>query len=249
MTDEICWMVIAPLTEAELRRIACAERKKEFPFGSDADLPWTTARGAKHGALVSRLPGSQGADWSLAEIISKKLGQEVVYSVWFDPEMSRIVEWRKGKQSKELNEPPYDFARSLGFDVVSPFERPRSVPRRMVLVVEHASADEVRRVLGDDDRLRIEATPAGVRVSAEDGRLPTESLDLTKALRKAVIYEVEHTLDPEAFRVIVLQDCEEKGSFDLPPVDVEQPLSEIRGATTRDDILAKLAIDPALLGY
>jgi hypothetical protein len=247
MTDEpICCMVIAPRSDAELAQVARDEHAKEFPHGTHPTY-WTTARGAKHAALISRLPGSEGSDWTLAEIISKSVGNDPVYTLWLDPERSKIVEWRKGKQTGELEEPPAAFARSLGFaidDVAAPYTRPAV---RMVAVVD-ASAEEVRRVLPDyAAELRITTGPAGTIVSLPDGDLG--GWEVSSALPDATVYHVEHRLDPDIFNVLVLRAEAIVGAFRIPEVEDDDAVSDILGASTRQGVLARLGIDPALLGY
>jgi hypothetical protein len=82
MTIDVIWcMVIAPRSEAELERVMnTGKRSRSARPGIHR---------ARHSALISRAPGSQGSDWSLAEIISRSVGNEPVCSLWFDPEFLR----------------------------------------------------------------------------------------------------------------------------------------------------------------
>lgn len=60
--DPICWMVLAPLSAAELARLAAAEWARRFPFAV-APPPWEAVTGSgEYAALVCRLPSAEGTD-------------------------------------------------------------------------------------------------------------------------------------------------------------------------------------------
>ncbi len=250
-TEPICWMVIARRPEAELDRFARDEYAKEFPHAVHRH-PWTVARGAAHAALISRLAGSEGSDWALGEKLSREIGREPVYTLWFDPERSSIVEWRDGKRVAERPEDPDQFARSLGFDIELGGEPWIQPANRNVTVVEATSVDEVRRTLGtraDEPWLRMEAGAVGAILSADDGDLGTESWDLSEALPNATVYHVQRELDTDVFCVLVLRKGDVTGSLRRPIFDSESELADIKGARAPEEILSVLGIRPGLLGY
>jgi len=252
--EPICCMVIAQLPEAELDRIAEKQYRKTFPFAVDHHL-WDAVTGSRsHNALISHLPGSEGSDWTLAEIISKRIGAEPVYSLWFDPERSNIVEWRMGKRVREHSDSPTSFARTLGFQLEPPdVEADWTPPRnRSVAVIEGTTVADVRRVLGEraeETGLNIDEVKSGTIVSATDGQLGTESWDLSDALPDHTVYHLQHDIDPDEFSVLILLGGDVAGSLRIPPFDSQLSVQEIKGAKTPEEILSALGVQPSLLGF
>jgi hypothetical protein len=245
-------MVIARVPEAELDRVAQQRYAKAFPFGGGR-YSWDVVRGTDGwSGLISRLPGSEGSDWTIAEIISRSLGNEPVYSLWFDPERSSIVEWRRGRRAGERSGSPDDLARSYGFDVGPPVEAWRRPPTRGVAVVEDTPVEVVRRGFGrqaDEPWLHIEVGRIGTVLHTTDGDVGMEAWDLSKALPDATIYLVEHELDSGGFSVVLLKAGAMTASFRIPESDGDLTVPEIKGVRTPSAILSVLGIAPTLLGY
>lgn len=253
MTSEpICWMIIATCSAAELERFAEADYAREFPHAVH-NSPWRVASGTAHAAVISRLAGSEGGDWALGERLSRQIGRDPVYTLWFDPERSVIVEWRDGRRIADRSEDPEQFARSLGFDLEDDAGTSWDPPaNRNVTVVEATTVEALRGVLGaraDESWLRIEQGPIGAILTADDGDLGTESWDVSDALPNATVYHVQHELDSDVFTVLVLRNGEVTESLRRPALDGATDLHDIKGAHTPQQVLAVLGIAPALLGY
>lgn len=247
-------MVIAPCSPEAIQDAAFRlARKHSIVTKRDylRETDWKTALGTGHGGLYTRVPGSEGGDRNIAEIVSRDLGDVPVYTVWFDVELESIVEFRRGKVVAEIEDDSVKFARGLGFELDFP-ELPPWQPRaaRDVIVVEGATIDDLRSALGaeriDERALKIEAVPIGAIVHRDGGRLVGEAGDLVGALLTRTIYVV--TRDDDGLEVSVMRgDPEYFASFRDPRT--ADSLSDILGAHTPATILAALGIAPSLLGY
>jgi hypothetical protein len=242
LDDDLCWAVLAPLAKLELEAIVTERWRRQFPFGTDP-APWEVLEGTgDYSAIISRLPGSEGADWNFAEIASKRGKKKKVYSLWLDPERFSIFEWTNGKHS-EVEGSPRALAAELGFEShpVEPLPTGRSVA-----LVEGATVEQVRAVLESEPWLSIEAAASGVLLHSSDGRLGTQAWDAAEALPEATVYLLHHWLDDDAFEVTVLRGASEVGSFRLP--DLGEPhLDQIKGLRTPREIAVALGVPPELL--
>lgn len=256
--DPICCMVIAPgspdaLLDAAFRLAKQSKRIAKQDFERTTD--WTPAVGTVHAGLYTRFPGSEGGDWSIAEIASTKLGDAAVYTAWFDSERAAVFEFRRGERVAELNEDPVAFVRGLGFDVVEappPARAAGHYTSRGVTVVQGATVAELRAVLGAERiaerALHVVPTPLGAAVHRGGDSLAREPSILARAFPERTVYSV--TRDDDGFSVTVMREASDTfGVFRDPHVPAADALLDILGARTPAAILAALGITPSLLGY
>jgi hypothetical protein len=250
MSGEICWAVLAPLPASELRDIVLRRWKLDAPFSTDAP-PWDVVEGSgDYSAVVSKLPGTEGSDRIFAPLLSQIAEGSRIYSIWFDPELQAVSEWKQGEQIGSREGHATELFESLGFTP------PRPVPLRQTwsaAVLENVSADDVRRALADldpDTWLNFETGRSGVLMTTKDGSPGVPAWEAAEALPNAIIYELNHIADPETLNVLVLKGGTEAGTFQVP-VRHDNPdlLPGIKGQQTPARILSALDIPPRYLGY
>jgi len=252
MSEEpICCMIIVPSSPALLETIADREHAKRFPHGDHPHL-WVSARSAGHGALFTREPGSEGTDWTIAEIASRELDDTPVFTVWFDDERAQVAVWRCGQQVEVLDRDPVELVRGLGFDLF-PSERAPLWNRggyHEVAIVEGASVDDVRAALGDAAApCVVEQVRSGILVYRAGSDLADEPFTLSVGLPERRVYSVTHDDEAHEFMVRVMRDGVEVGRFNHPAVDPAHELPDVLGARSPRAILAALGVAPELLGY
>jgi hypothetical protein len=254
-------MVIAPCSPDDLLdaafRVARKSRlidKAEFVRRSG----WTTASGTGYAGLYTRSPGSEASERAIVELMAPKLGDVPVYTVWFDPELEAVFEFRRGKQVAEVERPAKTFVHELGFHLFpdEPEPEPEENFSWQVLVVEGATAAELRgavdREIVLEAGLEFDRAAIGALVHREGKLLTGVWRSIAEAVPTRTVYYVAHevTGNEDTFLVKVLSDAGDTSrEFRDPPGDPSDALSDILGARTPASILAALGIRPSLLGY
>jgi hypothetical protein len=238
----VCWAVLVPLPVEEIERIAIREWAREAPHAIDPP-PWRAEAGEEGwNALVSRLPGSEGADRHFARLFSGLLPGQAIHAVWLDPGRRQAFAWKDGREADPPLLSPEVVAEQAGFAVAGP-GTPVGLDMSAA-IVEGASLADVRAALGefaDEPWLRVEEGPAGVVIAARDGPLGTQAWDVAEALPSASVYVVQKSA--MAFEVLVLKGVEQLGLYRVPPFDGEPGvLADIKGETDPVDIMRVLGI-------
>lgn len=125
-----------------------------------------------------------------------------------------------------------------------PLARPRApVRHKSYLVAEGATPEDVTRALGGRPapRRHLEPTPIGTVGWVDDGDLGFFARPVSASLNCRAFSVVD---GPQRFAITVFEQGTETGRFEQPRTAwCEQlPVAEIRGATTRDEILRALCI-------
>jgi hypothetical protein len=254
-------MVIAPCSPEDLldaafrvARKARLIKKAEFLRRTD----WKTASGTGYSGLYTRSPGSEASERAFVEIISPELGDVPVYTVWFDPELESVVEFRRGKEVGEIRRPAKTFVYELGFRLFpgEPAPKPEENFSWQFIVVEGTTADELRAAVDRELILEAElefATAAIGTLVHCGGRLLTGVWQsIADAVPSRTVYYIvrDVTRDSDTFSIKVLRDAGTTSrEFRDPPRASPDSLPEILGARTPATILAALGIAPSLLGY
>lgn len=250
MNQELCWAVAAPLPASQLRDVVLRRWERDVPYSADPP-PWDVVEGSgDYSAIVSRLPGTEGADLVFAPLLSKMAGSRRVYSIWFDPEFQAVSEWERGGRIGSRAGRATELFESLGFTL------PRPQPLRQTwsaAVLENVSADEVRRALADldpDTWLNFETNLNGVLMTTKDGSPGVPAWEAAEALPGATVYELNRIADPETLNIVILKGGSEAGTFQVPVRhDNPDSLPGIKGQQTPGGILSALDIPARYLGY
>jgi hypothetical protein len=259
--EPICCMVIAPCSPEAIQDAAFRlARKHSIVTKRDylRETDWKTARGTAHGGLYTRVPGSEGGDRNIADIVSRDLGDVPVYTVQFDLELEAVFEFRRGKVVAEIRRAAKTFVYELGFRLFpdEPAPEPEENFTWQFIVVEGTTADELRgavdRELILDAELEFDRAASGALVHC-DGRLLTGVWQsIAEAVPSRTVYYIvrDVTRDSDTFSVRVLRDAGTTSrEFRDPPHDSSDSLPDILGERTPATILAALGIAPSLLGY
>lgn len=144
------WAIAAALPASTLEAIAL-HQLPEY-------MRWTTISG---GAMSALLVGDYDTDDELAREIANE-HETSVYLLDFDDEGTSIDEYAPGaKRAKRKRGAPAAFLRERG--IVVPGYGPRPSPVRIVVVVEGATPEQVRRVY-ENETMRFELHPRGTLV-------------------------------------------------------------------------------------
>jgi hypothetical protein len=256
-----CWLVLAPLSPAELAEVVDQEWRREVPYALGPPPWFVIPAGAvfisggtppeppgTYAAVVSAEPGTEGPDRPLAARCSVLTAPQPVYSLLLDPDLERVCIWVAGELVAETDEDPRPLTESLGLQL--PRWTAPTLPSS-VAVVEDASLPAVQQVLdslGDTSWIQLTPSRRGVLVSSDSGPLGTQAWDIAEALPAARVYYVQREVAVEAFSVVVLRGAEEVGWLRIPPLDDDTPrLTDILGASTPAAILDALDIPPDAL--
>jgi hypothetical protein len=241
------WAVLAPISPDAWREIVAREFRRGAPYAIDPP-PYELVAGRGYTALISREPGTESADWRFAEIASRTVPHESVYSMWLNPEKLDVLDWRNGAQVGEHAEDPLELAERLGFQV-TPLAQP--TVSRSVAVVEDASMEDVRQALGafkDEPWLRTSLCNVGVLISSADGSIGLVAWDVSERLPATNVYLAQHWQDTGNFEVAVVRGGEMVGRFAHPAL-AGQPITDIRGQRTPESVLQAMDVPPELLGF
>ncbi|MDJ0355293.1 hypothetical protein [Paenarthrobacter sp. PH39-S1] len=245
LDQSLCWAVLAQVSAAELQHAIVSEWNQRFPHVRVDPPPWHVVRGGgDYNALVCDSPGNEGTDRPFAETLSLLAAGKKVYTLWFDLDRQSIFEWMNGDEVSYQERDPFDLAASLGFEVRRP-AGPRQA--RTAVVVEGASVADVLAALGetaDEPWLHIAQGFIGVVVTADDGLLGSVPWVIAEALPRATVYYLQRRAEPGEFTVLMLRGSEQLGWLQLPTLADSSTLSDIKGATTPDEICAVLGLPP-----
>lgn len=242
----VCWVVLSRLPAERLQALVQQDWRDQFATVIDPP-PWIVVAGELgYSALVSSSPGTEGADWRLAERISQLAPDQPVYSLWLDPERREVFCWQRGQRCDPSQADPVTLAGQLGFTVVEP-SRPRTI--RSVLVVEGAGRAQVEQAVADsggEDWVECRTNRRGVLVSARgDGSLGTVPWQLSELLGTSVLYVVQLDQDSDWFAVVILRNGQEASRYESP----EDPdrLADVLGVRKLSQLIEYLDIPAGLL--
>jgi hypothetical protein len=243
-----CWVVLAPMSSAQLDEIVRQEWQREVPYAVDPPPWFVVVPAGAYAAVVSVEPGTEGPDRTLAARCSALTAAGPVFSLQLAPGRERVGTWVAGELVAETDEDPRPLAGSLGIQLP---QRIAPVVPSSVAVIEDASLPAVRQVLdrlGDNSWIQLTPNRRGVLVSSDSGALGTQAWEIAESLPAARVYYVQREVAVEAFSVLVLHGTEETGWLRIPPLDDDTPtLTDILGVSTPAAILDALDIPPDVL--
>lgn len=258
--ERIVWALLAPLSSARLEEAATAFRRETLGAGDKYLDPWEILQcSGEYSAIVNRNPGTRHVhEGPLAERLSSE-ASEPVYIVYVDREFfgsEGVEEYRGGRYTADVNEPPYEFAGRIGCDLgdeLEPFAEVQSRVRS-VIVVEGAGADDVARALDFDappatDSMTIQDGPKGTLVYSQT--IPDLSIfthQLSGAFRRQNVYKL--STDPSGrFQAWVVRNRKNVGVFEYPESTKGDtpPLQSVLGHDKPQEIVAALGVPSDLL--
>jgi hypothetical protein len=206
----------------------------------------------RYHAIASTDPDDLGAEMRIAQELSLEL-DEPVYSVERAKEPWAVTSWRNGA-SEVVEADPEALAKSLGCPLpgsTKASSRAARKPLRTVALIEGVRAEEARRALEEDygeplreGRLHLTDTPRGTLLADRTGGMSFADIALSERLPQVTVYGVTASPRLDVFSVTVLRagDGMERFTRPLRPDPCVPDVSEIKGETTPERILAALGI-------
>jgi len=247
------WAVLAPVAPAllESRARAALMFEEDEEDGKEPSFEIIRGNGRYH-AIASTDPDDLGAEMRIAQELSLEL-DEPVYSVERAKEPWAVTSWRNGA-SEVVEADPEALAKSLGCPLpgsTKASSRAARKPLRTVALIEGVRAEEARRALEEDygeplreGRLHLTDTPRGTLLADRTGGMSFADIALSERLPQVTVYGVTASPRLDVFSVTVLRagDGMERFTRPLRPDPCVPDVSEIKGETTPERILAALGI-------
>jgi len=241
-TDRISWAVLAPAPVDQLRGWLLRDAEETplaFLTGSE-----------QYNAIVDYRPGSEGADQSTAEAVSRSL-QGDVYMLRFTEDLDLVWIYRHGRKSRETGDNPWTVARSLGCPL--PGEPPPAPITRSVCVVEGHTPSEVAKALGlpgppTSGPMHIEPCASGALFYSDAGNVAVFQHQISAALQATTCLAASRDAGREFF-CSVAENGKTAGIFETPVFRAAGTvrLDSIKGEQDPHRIAAALGIRPDLL--
>lgn len=236
------WAILAPLPPEALSEYAAEFPSTEVIRGS-----------AKHSAIVSSLPGSEGIDQTLAERISAARGRVEIFLVRFREDLEVVWVYKRGHRIREEASDPWELARSLGCPLRQ--EVVAHPVTHSVCVVFDRTPYQVARALDYDDvpesgAMHIVGCPRGTYFYSDKGNVALFRDDVANATGSRV-YLVTARNGGAEFYCSVVEDGKDVGVYEIP-VFRSAPLAQLHsidGKTSPAQIVEALGVPPRVLGF